>query len=137
MATILDITGCHYPSKFNDNEIEPLAGQTLKPVFLKDQIERSPMFWEHEGNAAVRIGNWKLVKRYPLNWELYDMESDRTELYDLAQKYPERVVEMAHQYDAWALRCGVIPREKILALMNTQGVTRAFWEKDDTSFQGN
>lgn len=137
MATILDITGCHYPSKFNDNEIEPLAGQTLKPVFLKDQIDRSPMFWEHEGNAAVRIGNWKLVKRYPLNWELYDMESDRTELHDLAQKHPERVVDMAHQYNAWALRCGVIPREKILALMNTQGITRAFWEKDDTSFERN
>ena len=33
------------------------------------------------------------------------------------------------QYDAWAERCGVIPREKIVALMSSQGVTRAFWEK--------
>ena len=42
------------------------------------------MFWEHEGNAAVRIGKWKLVKRYPRAWELYDMDADRTELNDLA-----------------------------------------------------
>ena len=42
------------------------------------------MFWEHEGNAAVRIGQWKLVKRYPRAWELYDMDADRTELHDLA-----------------------------------------------------
>ena len=34
-------------------------------------------------------------------------------------------------YDAWAARCGVIPRVQILALMRSQGVTRAFWEKDE------
>ncbi len=44
---------------------------------------------------------------------------------------PARVKEMAAQYDAWAERCGVIPREKIVALMSSQGVTRAFWEKDE------
>ena len=49
------------------------------------------MFWEHEGNAAVRIGKWKLVKRYPRDWELYDMDADRTELHDLAAQQPERV----------------------------------------------
>lgn len=38
---------------------------------------------------------------------------------------------MARQYDAWEARCGVIPREKIVALMQSQGVTRAFWEKDE------
>jgi len=87
------------------------------------------MFWEHEGNAAVRIGKWKLVRNYPAPWELYDMEADRTELNDLAAQQPSRVQEMSRQYDAWAARCGVIPREKILELMKRQGVTRAFWEK--------
>ena len=87
------------------------------------------MFWEHEGNAAVRIGKWKLVRNYPRPWELYDMDSDRTELNDLATKHPDRVADMAQQYNAWAKRCGVIDREKIVALMASQGVTRAFWEK--------
>ena len=57
------------------------------------------------------------------------MEADRTELHDLAAQHPERVADMARQYDAWAKRCGVIDREKIVALMESQGVTRAFWEK--------
>ncbi len=75
------------------------------------------MFWEHEGNAAVRIGHWKLVRStIPRDWELYDMDADRTELHDLAAQQPERVADMARQYDAWAARCGVIPREKIVAL---------------------
>jgi len=38
---------------------------------------------------------------------------------------------MSAQYEAWAKRCGVIDRAQILALMRSQGVTRAFWEKDE------
>jgi arylsulfatase A-like enzyme len=133
MATILDAAGATYPQEFDGRRIEPLEGQTLLPVFARDgSDERKPMFWEHEGNAAVRIGKWKLVKRWPRDWELYDMDADRTELHDLAAQQAERVVDMARQYDAWAARCGVIPREKIVALMQSQGVTRAFWEKDET-----
>ncbi|MCW5630957.1 MAG: arylsulfatase [Rhodoferax sp.] len=130
MATILDVTGSSYPQEYEGRAIAPLEGQSLAPVFRADGPARGPMFWEHEGNAAVRIGKWKLVRRYPGPWELYDMETDRTELHDLAARHPERVADMARQYDAWAERCGVIPRDKIVALMHRQGVTRAFWEKD-------
>ena len=129
MATILDVTGSEYPSTFEGNEVDPLEGTSLLPVFERDGLDRPPMFWEHEGNAAVRIGKWKLVRNYPGPWELYDMESDRTELHDVAASHPERVEAMALQYEAWAARCGVIPREQIVSLMKSQGVTRAFWEK--------
>ena len=131
MATVLDIAGTPYPSSFEGRAVDRLEGCSLLPVFGQDGGARPPMFWEHEGNAAVRIGQWKLVKRYPLDWELYDLEADRTELNDLAAKHPARVAEMAAQYDAWAERCGVIARDKIVALMSSQGVTRAFWEKDE------
>jgi arylsulfatase A-like enzyme len=129
MATIVDITGATYPDAWDGNPIAPLEGRSLAPAFTGDGIERPPMFWEHEGNAAVRIGQWKLVRNYPGAWELYDMVADRTELHDVAALHAARVAEMARQYDAWAQRCGVIPREQILALMQGQGVTRAFWEK--------
>jgi arylsulfatase len=129
MATILDVTGSEYPATLDGHDIEPLEGTSLRSVFAGDGLERPPMFWEHEGNAAVRIGKWKLVRNYPGPWELYDMEADRTELHDLAALHPDRVHAMALQYDAWAERCGVIPREKIVELMKSQGVTRAFWEK--------
>ncbi len=100
MATILDVTGTAYPEIFDGRPIEPLEGRSLAPVFDRDGLERPPMFWEHEGNAAVRIGKWKLVRDYPRPWELYDMEADRTELHDLAAAHPDRVAEMARQYDA-------------------------------------
>ncbi|HEX4236035.1 MAG TPA: hypothetical protein VH041_17240 [Caldimonas sp.] len=65
MATIVDVTGSAYPSTFEGHAVDPLEGQSLLPVFANDGdvVDRKPMFWEHEGNAAARIGPWKLVKR--------------------------------------------------------------------------
>ena len=131
MATVLDVTGTPYPATREGEPLPAPEGVSLAQAFAADGAERPPMFWEHEGNAAVRIGKWKLVRKYPGAWELYDMVSDRTELHDLAALYPDKVADMARQYEAWAERCGVIPREKILALMRGQGVTKAFWEKDE------
>jgi arylsulfatase len=132
MATIVDVTGAAYPAEWEGNAIAPLEGTSLRPAFggdAGDGAERPPMFWEHEGNAAVRIGKWKLVRKYPGPWELYDMDADRTELHDLSATHPERVQDMAARYQEWARRCGVIPREKILELMKQQ-TSPAFWEED-------
>jgi arylsulfatase len=130
MATVLEVTGASYPATHQGHDILPLEGESLVRSFSGDGRERGPLFWEHEGNAAVRVGRWKLVRKYPGGWELYDMEADRTELHDLADREPERVREMVALYDAWAERCGVIPRERILELMKQQGAT-AFWEETD------
>ncbi|RYF74816.1 MAG: arylsulfatase [Comamonadaceae bacterium] len=129
MATILDVTATPYPSQHDGHAIDALEGHSLRTSFEQDAGDRPPMFWEHEGNAAVRLGRWKLVRNYPLEWELYDMEADRTELTDLAAQHPERVADMKARYEQWAQRCGVIPREKILQLMKDQKTPPAFWEE--------
>ncbi|TFY97820.1 arylsulfatase [Ramlibacter rhizophilus] len=130
MATLCDVAGAAYPQQLDGRSILPLEGHSLRQAFEADLGERPPMFWEHEGNAAVRVGQWKLVREYPKDWELYDMQADRTETNNLAAQHPGRVADMARQYEAWAQRCGVLPRDKIVALMRSQGVTRAFWEDE-------
>lgn len=86
-----------------------MEGVSLVPAFTGKSIARTqPLFWEHEGNRAVRVGQWKLVSKHPNGWELYDMTSDRTEMHDLAKKHPERFQEMAVQWNAWARRVGVM-----------------------------
>ena len=67
--------------------------------------------WEHEGNRAIRQGNWKLVRlaNSPEGWELYDIDRDRAEQHDLASQEPERVKQMTAQWEAWAKRAGAIP----------------------------
>ena len=72
-------------------------------------LPERPIFWEHEGNRAVRLGRWKLVARARGDWELYDMEADRTELHDLAAERPQLVRELAERWDLWAVRARVVP----------------------------
>jgi len=130
MATLVDVAGVQYPQQLDGRSILPLEGHSLKQSFPSDAGQRPPMFWEHEGNGAMRDGRWKLVREYPKDWELYDMEADRTETRNLAGQFPERVAAMKRAYEEWAARCGVLPRDKIVALMRSQGVTKAFWEDE-------
>jgi len=129
MATILEIARAEYPEEYEGNTIAPLEGRSLAPMFSGNELPHAPLFWEHEGNAAVRFGNWKLVREYPGPWELYDMEADRTETHNIAERHPDRVADLSARYDAWAQRCGVIPREKILEMMKLQP-GKAFWEDE-------
>jgi len=62
------------------------------------------VFWEHEGNKAVRQGRWKLVCKFPGQWEIYDMEAGRTELEDLIEHHTEKADELAALYEPWARR---------------------------------
>jgi arylsulfatase A-like enzyme len=118
MATFVDLAGAPYPEEVEERRIQPLEGESLAPVLRGEAWHRErPILWEHEGNRAVRDGRWKLVRKYPGPWELYDMAEDRTELNDLAGKNRPQVEKMAAMYDEWAARCGVRPWEQILARM--------------------
>ncbi|MDF2961499.1 MAG: arylsulfatase [Paenibacillus sp.] len=120
MATVMEAANASYPLTYKGRDILPLEGRSLVPLVKPDNgLQPEPaqyLFWEHQGNAAVRFGYWKLVKQYPGSWELYDLEKDRTETHDLSASYPGLVQSMGEQYEAWAERCGVIPRETILRI---------------------
>ena len=114
MATCSDVGEAPYPETFNGNAITALEGTSLAPLFTGKEAEGHPegLFWEHEGNRAVRLGKWKLVSKWSKpedgRWELYDMEADRSELNDLAAEMPERVAELSAMWEAWADKVGVI-----------------------------
>ena len=109
MATCVDVAGANYPKMHDGHVIEPLEGTSLLPALVVGDFDRDAIFWEHEGNRAVRQGRWKLVSRHKRDWELYDLAADRTEMTDLSGVEPERVAALSLLYDAWAVRCGVEP----------------------------
>ncbi len=114
LPTILDVAGTGYPKSFQGRDIRPADGLSLLPVLQGRRREGHELLaWEHEGNRAVRCGRWKLVSHFPGPWELYDLELDRTELHNLADKMPDKVRELADRYEAWARRCNVVPWETI------------------------
>jgi arylsulfatase len=114
MATVTAVTGVKYPSEYKGRAIQPMEGVSLRAALDGRPLQRPhPLFWEHEGNRAVRQGQWKLVSQFPDQWELYDMTRDRTELRDISAAQPEKTRELREKYDAWAARVGVVPWEEI------------------------
>ncbi len=110
MATCVDVSGASYPKTVGTNMIQPLEGTSLAPAFKgKSLARKNPIFWEHEGNRAIRDGRWKLVARENDPWELYDMKADRTEQHDLASSEPRRAKDLSAQWDQWASRANVLP----------------------------
>jgi len=109
MATCVDVSGAEYPTQREGRKIAPMEGKSLRPTFTGKSLDERAIFWEHEGNRAVRKGKWKLVSKHPGGWELYDIDADRTEMHDLASQHPEKVQEFEALYKSWADRCGVQP----------------------------
>lgn len=122
LATLLEVTGADYPRHFQDRDVPPLEGTSMVPTWRGEGLDPERLlFWEHEGNGAVRQGRWKLVRKHAQPWELYDLDADRTELVDRAGDDPDRVKELAEAYEQWAQRSGVLPREQVLATMDPPG----------------
>jgi arylsulfatase len=110
LPTCLDVAGATPLKERAGVAVLPPEGRSLRPAFADQPIAREALFWEHEGNAAIRVGDLKLV-RVGRNgaWELYDLLKDRTEQRDLAATQPDKVKELAAQWEAWALRANVKP----------------------------
>ena len=111
MATCVDLAKADYPKDVKGKKIIPMQGVSLQPAFSGNKFKReNPIFWEHEGNRAIRIGKWKLVAKGANGaWELYNLNEDRSELNDLSQKYPERANQMAEKWEAWAIEAKAKP----------------------------
>ena len=70
MATCVDLAGEVTPS----DGCAPLGrARACVPAFAGKPLDRDALYWEHEGNRAVRVGDWKLVAKHNEPWELYDM----------------------------------------------------------------
>ena len=108
LPTCLELAGANYPRVFKGNSILPVEGRSLVPAFHGEELAPPDLlFWEQDGNRAVRQGKWKLVWDVELKrWELYDLETDRTETKDLVAKLPQKVKELAGAYDRWAQSTG-------------------------------
>ncbi|WP_051302525.1 arylsulfatase [Salibacterium aidingense] len=110
MATFVDITEVEYPKTHQGRDILPMEGESLLPAFLGETATERTLCFEHEQNAGVRQGSWKLSKVKEKEWELYHIDSDRNEMHNLVEKYPEKVEEMKRIWEEWAHRTNVYPR---------------------------
>ncbi|MHC4309852.1 MAG: sulfatase/phosphatase domain-containing protein [Planctomycetota bacterium] len=100
------MTGAVYPKQLNGRRLKQPVGKSLLPIFQgKQRKEHDVLFWQFSKAKAVRTGKWKLVRLGQTDWELYDLEKDRTELNNLALQYPQKVKQMAAMWEDWWEKC--------------------------------
>ncbi|MGV3505430.1 MAG: arylsulfatase [Adhaeribacter sp.] len=111
MATCLEVSGTKYPETFAGRSITPLEGKSLLPALLgKKARGHEVIIWEHLGAAALRQGDWKLVRPGgKAAWELYDLKTDRTEVNNLAAANPGKVAELSRLWEKRARETQVFP----------------------------
>jgi arylsulfatase len=130
LPTCLDAAGAEFPASREGRVAQRPEGVSLLGAMQDlSAVRGSAIYWEHEGNRAMRAGRWKLVSYYneiheEINkvgtgrrsgaWELYNLDKDRTELNNVAAKEPERLRAMIDSYRKWERRVGVIDWEEIL-----------------------
>lgn len=114
MPTLCEVAGVDYPREFEGRPITPGQGLSLLP-WLRGEVsapEERTLYWQHEINAAIREGDWKLVTsddRDPSAWELYNLSEDRSEQEDLSARYPGKVAELEAKWRARAKSDSVLP----------------------------
>ena len=114
VPTVLAAAEVTAPVEWKGAPVPVAPGKSLLPVLAgTGNVDRESLWWLHEGNRAIRVGDWKLVSAGKEGaWELYDLGKDRAETTDLAEKQPEKVKELAARWEALTAAHGEVARRE-------------------------
>jgi arylsulfatase len=100
VPTVLEAAQAELPTDWQGEPLPPKPGKSLLPALEADgPIQREDLWWLHEGNRAMRVGDWKLVAAgAEAPWELYDLSQDRSEMHNLADTHAEKVRQLARRW---------------------------------------
>jgi arylsulfatase A-like enzyme len=121
IPTVLEACGVEFPAEAEARGIQPPEGRSFLAALRGQTDIPALQFWEHTGNAAMRDGNWKLVRFRDEPWELYDLAQDPTELTNLAGERPDLVTKYANLWQEWADRVGVLPWAVTVEIYHERG----------------
>ena len=108
MPTALELAGARYPDQFRGETLPPMEGRSLVPLLRgESRAGHDALFWEYNGDRAMRRGDWKLVSFADRPWELYDLATDRAEQRNLVATQPSLTADLIAQWTAWSKRLGI------------------------------
>nr|WP_328824896.1 arylsulfatase [Pseudomonas schmalbachii] len=113
MPTFLELAHVQHPgTRFQGREVYPMQGRSMLPALAGQAQPERVIGWELLGRRAVRKGDWKMISLKPPygtgRWQLYDIARDPTEARDISAENPQKVAELASDWDTYAARNQVL-----------------------------
>jgi len=113
LPTCLDLAKISYPQTFNDKTIPSTDGITLVPLLNNQKIKNRELCFEHQTSSAIISGHYKLVRlKYDQPWELYNLDTDPFEQYNLSKELPQKAKELEVKWTTWGKKNHIFPLEK-------------------------
>jgi len=106
VPTILDVTGLEMPKVYRGVEQYPLSGVSMRYSFddAETPTQKKRQYYAMLGTRGIWQDGWKAAALHaPLSgkgefekdrWELYHVDSDRSESKNLASEHPEKLKEL-------------------------------------------
>jgi arylsulfatase len=129
--TILDILGIEAPAEYNGVSQMPLHGVSIKDTFTEPNVasKRNTQYFEMLGHRAIWQDGWMAVTYHqtgvPFNrdqWDLYHVDEDFSQKFNLAEKYPGKVKELQAIWWEEAKKYGVLPLDDKLIRKGYDGL---------------
>ena len=97
--TILELAGIEKPEQ--PDHAPRFPGISLSETMRTgESTDRPWIWWFHEDNQAIRVGDWKLVKAKHEPWQLFDLSADPTETLDLADQHPQQFQTLQRKWES-------------------------------------
>jgi arylsulfatase A-like enzyme len=118
VPSLLEVAGASYPGEWQGRSILPVEGRSLLEAIDGKAVPERPLVFEHERNAALIEGDWKIVGQKVIakdkvlreeRWSLHYLKDDPAEQRNLAAKHPERLEQMISQFEKEARRTLIVP----------------------------
>ncbi len=114
--TLLDLAGVEHPATFQGRDIVPMQGKSwVQTMNGEAQSPRGSDDWlgfELFSNRAIRQEDWKIswhLDPYGTDdWQLFNLDADPGEQFDLSEKFPEKRAELITLWDEYVEMNGVI-----------------------------
>ena len=100
VPTIVSLAGAQLPSTIESTAVPAKPGRSLVEALKRNvPVQRDSLWWSHEQNRALRIGDWKaVVAKMDDEWELFNLATDRTESNNLADSHADRLKRMQKRW---------------------------------------